>query len=60
MKIDDLNELPDWDDNEFDGDDEDGEDWKPNPTKEACKAMYVQWNTVMTVLQAAFDSLRAG
>ncbi len=58
MKIDDLNELPDWDDNEFDGDDEDGEDWKPNPTKEACKAMYVQWNTVMTVLQAAFDSLK--
>lgn len=56
MKIDNLSNLPEWDDHEFDGDDE-GEGWKPNPTKEACKAMYMQWNMVMTVLQAAFDSL---
>lgn len=58
MKIDDLNELPDWDDHEFDDNEEDGEGWKPNPTKDACKAMYIQWNIVMTVLQAAFDSLK--
>ena len=38
MRIDDLNELPDWDDNGF-GDDK-GEGWKPNPTRDACKAMY--------------------
>lgn len=56
MNIDSLNDLPEWDDHEFDGD-EDGEEWKPNPTKEACKAMYMQWNMVMTILQAAFDSL---
>ena len=31
MRIDDLNELPDWDDNGFSDDDE-GEGWKPNPT----------------------------
>ena len=57
MRIDDLNELPDWDDNEF-GDDDEGEGWKPNPTRDACKAMYQQWNTVMMVLKAAFDSLK--
>jgi len=55
MKDDDLNELPPWDDHEFD--DEEGEAWKPNPTKAACKAMYQQWSTVMFVLKGAFDSL---
>ena len=57
MEIDDLNELPDWNEDEFD-DDEDGEGWKPNPTRDLCKAMYEQWNQVMIVLQAAFDSLK--
>ena len=58
MKPDDLNELPDWDDDDFDDEDNDGEGWKPKPTRDACKAMYQQWNTVMTVLKAAFDSLK--
>lgn len=57
MKIDDLNELPEWDDHEFD-DDKEGETWKPDPTRDACKAMYQQWNMVMTVLKASFDSLK--
>ena len=58
MKTDDLNELPPWNDDDFNDDNEDGEGWKPNPTRDACKAMYQQWNMVMTVLQAAFDSLQ--
>ena len=58
MKPDDLNELPDWDDDDFDDEDNDGEGWKSKPTRDACKAMYQQWNTVMTVLKAAFDSLK--
>ncbi len=58
MKTDNLNELPPWDDDDFNDDDEDGEGWKPNPTRNACKAMYQQWNTVTTVLKAAFDSLQ--
>jgi len=59
MKIDDLNELPEWDDDEFrDDEDEEGEEWKPNPTRDLCKAMYGQWNQVMIVLKAAFDSLK--
>ncbi len=58
MKDDDLNDLPKWDDHEFDDEEEDdGEGWKPNDTKAACKAMYQQWGTVMPVLKAAFDSL---
>jgi hypothetical protein len=57
MKDDDLSDLPPWNDNEFDDGDEEGEAWKPNDTKVACKAMYHQWSTVMIVLKAAFDSL---
>jgi hypothetical protein len=56
MNDDDLNDLPPWDDHEFG--DEEGEEWKPDDTKAACKAMYLQWSTVMTVLKAAFDSLQ--
>ncbi len=55
MNLDDLNELPEWNKDE---DDEEGEDWKPNRTRELCKAMYKQWNTVLVVLKAALDSLK--
>ncbi len=56
MEIDDLNELPEWKDDFHDA--EEGEEWKPNPTRELCKAMYEQWNQVMIVLKAAFDSMK--
>ena len=56
MRNDDFHELPPWEDDEFD-DEEEGESWKPNPTREACKAMYEQWNEVVTVLRAGLDSL---
>ena len=58
MEIDDLNELPEWDDDKFLDDEEEGEEWKPNPTRDVCKAMYEQWNQVMIVLKAGFDSLK--
>lgn len=58
MKIDDLNELPDWEDDAFrDEKAEAGEEWKPNPTRDLCKALYEQWNQVMIVLKASFDSM---
>jgi hypothetical protein len=57
MNNDNLNDLPEWDDDEFDDNDDEGEGWKNNETKAACKAMYQQWATVMMVLKAAFDSL---
>ncbi len=58
MRNDDLNELPEWDDDEFRDEDEEGEEWKPNPTRDLCKAMYAQWNHLLIVLNAAFDSLK--
>jgi len=58
MNLDNLNELPEWDDNEFKDGDSEGEDWKPSRTSELCKAMYGQWNTVVLVLKAAFDSMK--
>lgn len=49
MKDDYFSDLPDWDDNLKDPDEE-GEEWKPNPTRDACKEMYKQWSLVMTML----------
>ena len=49
MKDDNFSDLPDWKDNLDDPDDE-GEGWKPNPTREACMALYKQWGVVMTML----------
>lgn len=61
MKIDDLSGLPEWDDDDdFRDETEEGEEWKPNPTRDACKALYEQWQQVMVVLTGALDSLKTG
>ena len=57
MKFDHLSDLPDWDDDEFKDEDEEGEAWKPNPTRDACKELYKQWQQVMIVLNGALDSM---
>ena len=57
MNYDHLSDLPDWDDDEFKDEDEEGEGWKPNPTNDACKEMYKQWQQVMIVLNGALDSM---
>jgi hypothetical protein len=57
MKFDHLSDLPDWDDDEFKDEDEEGEGWKPNPTRDACKVLYNQWQQVMIVLNGALDSM---
>ena len=56
MNYDHLSDLPDWDDDEF-KDEEEGEEWKPNPTRDACKILYEQWQQVMIVLNGALDSM---
>ena len=33
MNFDHLSDLPEWDDDEFKDEDDEGEEWKPNPTK---------------------------
>ena len=58
MNCDHLSDLPDWDDDEFKDKDSESEEWKLNLTSELCKAMYKQWNTVVLVLKAAFDSMK--
>lgn len=51
---DNFSDLPDWDDNLKDADEE-GEEWKPNPTRDACKAMYKQWSVIMTMLNGCLN-----
>jgi len=55
MPFDHLSNLPDWEDDEFK--EEEGEEWKPNPTKDACKALYLQWQQVMMLLKGTLDSI---
>jgi hypothetical protein len=57
MKFDHLSDLPEWDDEDFRHEEEEGESWKPNPTRDACKALYQQWQQVMIVLNGALDSM---
>ncbi|MCH5597260.1 hypothetical protein [Niabella ginsengisoli] len=55
MRIDNLNDLPDWDDDKF-GNEEEGEEWKPNPTRDACKALYQKWKEVMMMLNGLLEN----
>jgi hypothetical protein len=57
MAFDKLSGLPEWEDDDFREEDEEGEGWKPKPTRDACKAMYEQWQQVMIVLNGAMDSM---
>jgi hypothetical protein len=51
-----LNDLPDWDDDYFEQfEDKEGEEWKPNATREACKTLYQQWQQIMTMLNGALE-----
>ncbi|HEX7753730.1 MAG TPA: hypothetical protein VF421_00180 [Niabella sp.] len=53
MRIDHLADLPDWDDERLNRYDEEGEEWKPRPTREACKALYVKWQEIVLLLNGA-------
>lgn len=57
MNIDSLSDLPDWNDDEISKFDEEGESWKPNPTRDLCKLMYKQWQQIVLMLNGTFDSL---
>jgi hypothetical protein len=52
-----LNELPEWDDDD-ELEDKDGEEWKPNPTYDACKVLYKKWNEIMMMLNGALGGLK--
>lgn len=57
MAFDHLSGLPEWRDDDFEDEDNEGEEWKPRPTRDAAKAMYEQWKQVMIVLNGALDSM---
>lgn len=58
MDIRKLSDLPNWDDSEFDrSETEEGEGWKVNPSRQAGKALYEQWQQVMIMLTGALDSM---
>ncbi len=57
MEFDNISGLPEWEDDDFLNEDEEGEEWKPNPTRDACKAMYEQWKQVMTVLTGVLETM---
>ncbi len=60
MNLDHLNDLPDWDDDDeldrIGEEDEEGEGWKPNPTRDACKALYKKWNEIIIMLNGALGT----
>ncbi len=51
MNFDDFSDLPDWDEGLHIFEDEEGEEWKPDHTRIACKALYRQWQQVMFILK---------
>lgn len=57
MDYDQLSDLPEWEDDDFNDEDEEGEEWKNKETREACKALYQQWQQVMIVLNGAMESM---
>jgi hypothetical protein len=56
--LDNLSGMPDWDD-EFKSMYQDGEDedWQPDATHNACKALYLQWQQVVLLLNGLLDSV---
>ena len=57
MNFEKLSDMPEWDDDDFRDEEEEGEEWKPNLTRDACKKLYQQWQQVMIVLNGALDSM---
>lgn len=57
MDLDDLNFLPEWNDDNFDDEDEDGEGWKKREGREAAKALYLKWRDTFGLIYAFTEIL---
>lgn len=55
MDLDDLNYLPQWEDEDFN--DEEGEAWKKNEARLAAKALYLKWREVFGLIIAFAENL---
>jgi hypothetical protein len=51
MNLDNLSDLPDWDDMDSFSNNEEGEEWKPDPTTDSCKILYKQWQQVVFLMK---------
>jgi hypothetical protein len=56
MDLDDLNFLPEWDDDKFPDDDE-GEEWKWKEARSAAKSLYLKWREVFGLIIAFAENL---
>lgn len=52
MNIDNLSDLPDWDESHFN---EEGEGLKASVTREAGKTLYLKWREIVTMLNGALN-----
>ena len=50
--LDNLSQLPEWEDDDFNENDKEGEGWKNAPLRKAAKALYNQWREVMSGIYA--------
>jgi hypothetical protein len=54
MDTDKFTDLPDWDDERM-PEEEEGEEWKPNATRDACKALFAKWQEVVFLLKGVIE-----
>ncbi len=57
MDLDNLNFLPEWDDEGYDDEDNEGEEWKKKEGKQAAKALYLKWRDTFLLIYAFADNL---
>ena len=57
MNLDDLNFLPEWNDENYDDEDEEGEGWKNREGRGAAKALYLKWPDTFGLIYAFSDDL---
>ena len=57
MKLDDLNDLPDWDDDRFANLRNEGEEWKHKDKNERARKLYNQWRQVYTLVDGLMSIL---
>ncbi len=60
MNADNFSDLPEWVDERFYNEDMEGEEWKPNATYHACKALYEKWREIVFVLKGLLSTIAEG
>src|SRR4051812_43897538 len=53
-----FSDLPEWEDERFKKEEEEGEEWKPDPTRDACAALYNKWQEIVFQLKGFMAPFR--